>query len=273
MSSKERYEMQKLLYVWLNKLGRRSLDSIKTSCDYLVENQHLESSNPIWDIFWPLVYSGVADHTGKGYYALTEPLILKYNTHYYYINYTPASCKVKEVSVGIYLSEKLVNDNGIKEIAIDPKSILKQIPSVDRIVDNYPKSLQDEKELKYFDWKNRIGVAELEKEGLKRFFSNPEKAYIREIPDRTINPDAFAIAYCYGRAISGEGNGTYYSNKKELDVPSFAIPYTLYRVLQLECMAAQHLPERIGYTYKYQGVSNSIVKELNRILCNSIRYE
>ena len=195
MSNKERYEMQKLLYVWLSKLGRRSLDSIKTSCDYLVESHQLTSSNPIWEIFWPLVFSGVADHTGKGYYALTEPLILKFESHYYHINNIPVSEKFKEVSVGIYITEGLKNEYDIKEIDVDSKAILKNYPSVDKVVDNFSKSIQDEKELKYYDWKNRIGVAELEKEGLKRFFSYPAKAYMRELPDRTINPDAFAIAY------------------------------------------------------------------------------
>lgn len=273
MNSKERYELQKLLYVWLSKIGRRSLDSIKTSCDYLVESHCVTSNNPIWDIFWPLVFSGVVDHTGKGYYALTEPLILKYANHYYYINTLPKTGTVKEVSAGIYLLDTLINDCGIKEISVDPKIILKKYPSVDKVVDNFTKSIQDERELKYYDWKNRIGVAELEKEGLKRFFSNPEKAYMRELPDRTINPDAFAIAYCYGRAISGEGNGTYYSSQKRLIMSDFAIPYTLYRVLQLETMASKRLPEKDGKNYVYYGVSAPVVKELNRILCNSIRYE
>ena len=76
MSSKESFELQKLLYVWLSKLGRRSLESIKASCEYLVESHDVTSYNPIWEIFWPLVFSGVADHTGKGYYALTEPIII-----------------------------------------------------------------------------------------------------------------------------------------------------------------------------------------------------
>lgn len=273
MNSTERNAMQHLLYVWLSKLGRRSLDSIKISCDYLIESHHLDAGIPIWEVFWPLVFSGVADHTGKGYYALTEPLIIKYDSHFYYINNVPQTAKFKEVSVGIYYSDYLVNDHDIKEITVDPKAILKKYPAVDAVVDSFTKSIQDEKELKYFDWKNRKGVAELENEGLKRFFSNPEKAYIKELPDRTINPDAFAIAYCYGRAITGEGNGIYNSRHRKLITPSFAIPFTLFRVLQLDTMACKNMPERDGNTYVFNGVSAPVVKELNRILCNSIRYE
>jgi len=266
MSESERYNSQKLLYVWLSKLGRRSLEAIKASCDYLVVSHHITASNPIWEIFWPMVFSGIIDHTGKGYYALTEPLIIKYDSHYYYINNTPNSMNVKEVSIGIYVSDHLENESGIKEIIVQPKTILKRFPSVDKIVDGFAKSLQDEKELRYYDRKTKKGVAELEKEGLKRFFSNPDKAYMRELPDRTINPDSFAIAYCYGRSVSGEGNGTYYSDEKKLVTPSFAIPYTLYRVLQLETMSSKNFPERSGNTYIFKGISASVIKELNRIL-------
>ncbi len=273
MSDKERFELQKLLYVWLSKLGRRSLESIKACCEYLVESHDVTSYNPIWEIFWPLAFSGVADHTGKGYYALTEPIIIDFGTHYYYINNTPKGDNYKEVSVGIYLSEELNNENDFKVIVTDPKAILKKFPSVDIVVDNFPKTIQDEKELKFHDYKNKKGVADLEKDGLKRFFSNPEKAYIREIPDRTINPDAFAIAFCYGRAISGEGNGTYFSKQNKLITPSFAIPYTLFRVLQLQSMSTKTLPIKDGRDYIFYGIPASVVKELNRILCNSISYE
>ena len=197
------------------------------------------------------MFSGVADHTGKGYYALTEPLILKFESHCYHINNIPISEKFKEVSVGIYITEGLKNEYDIKKIEVDPKAILKNYPSVDKVVDNFSKSIQDEKELRYYDWRDRIGVAELEKEGLKRFFSYPAKAYMRELPDRTINPDAFAIAYCYGRVLSGEGNGTYYSEQKKLVTPAFAIPFTLYRVLQLEKMRNDEKENPAGKRRQY----------------------
>lgn len=273
MIDKRKREASFLLYVWLSKLGRRSLESIKTSCDYLVESHNLSVNNSIWELFWPLVFSGVVDHTGKGYYALTEPLILNFHTHYYYINNRPNGCIAEEVSTGILLSDKLVNENGIKDIEVDPKTILKKYPSVDKVVDSFPESLQDPSDLKYYDWKNKKGVARLENDGLKRFFSIPEKVYMRELPDRTIHPDAFAIACTYGKVINNENNGIYYREHKKLVTPSFAIPYTLYRVLQLETMSSRHLPEKINDTIIFNQVSLPVVKELNRILCNSIRYE
>lgn len=273
MTNRDKYEASKLLYIWLSKLGRRSLESIKTSCDYLSESYHLSVSNPIWELFWPMVFSGVIDHTGKGYYALTEPLILDYHTHFYYINNRPIGCKIEEVSIGIYVSDKLVNEHKLREITVEPKVILKKYPSVDKIIDGFSKSLQDEKELRYYNRKNMKGIAELEKDGLKRFFSIPEKVYMRELPDRTINPDAFALAYCYGRVINKESNGTYYLDQKQLVTPSFALPFMLYRVLQLETMTSRHFPKIKGDVYIFDGVSMGVVKELNRIFCNSIRYE
>lgn len=272
MNDVEIYEVQMLLYVWLNKLGRRSLESIKASCNYLAEIHQITTKYPIWDIFWPLVFSGVVDHTGKGYYALTEPIILKYATHYFYINNVPTSDNYKELSVGIFISDNLKNEHNIKVITTNPKAILRQFPSVDKVVDGFSKSIQDETELKYYDWKNKKGVAQL-KDGRKFFYSDPDKAYLRELPDRTVNPEAFAIAYCYGRTVSGEGNGHYYVNQKKLIMPSFAIPFTLFRALQLEIMASRMLPQREGDTYIFDGISAPIVKELNRILCNSIIYE
>ena len=49
------------------------MESIKQNCDYLNEIYHLELRNPIWGIFWPLVFNGVIDHVGNGFYALSEP--------------------------------------------------------------------------------------------------------------------------------------------------------------------------------------------------------
>ena len=60
---------------------------------------------------------------------------------------------------------------------------------------------------------------------------------------------------------------------KKLVTPSFALPYTLYRVLQLETMSSRILPKKDGREYIFDGVSTTVVKELNRILCNSISYE
>lgn len=162
-------QAQQLLYVWISNFDKRSLVSIKQSCDYLNEICHLKLQNPIWGIFWPLVFNGVIDHAGNGFYALSEPIILDYGTHYYYINVIPHKTESKHVTVGISLS-RLFEEVGCKTMRPSAIAILKSFPCIKDIVDAFPKTLEDESNLKYANWKSRRGLAELDKEGLTRFF-------------------------------------------------------------------------------------------------------
>ena len=47
----------------------------------------------------------------------------------------------------------------------------------------------------------------------------------------------------------------------------------IYRVLLIECMAFKKLPRRVEYSYVFENIPFDIIKQLNRILCNSIDYE
>lgn len=266
-------ELQNLLYIWMSKFEKRSLENIKAHCDFLNKSYNLNLSYPNWSIFWPLVFHGLIDHVGKGYYALTTPIIIDYNTHFIYINNTPNTHSFQELTTGIYLSEYIENPRNFSVIKIKPLSILKKYPSVKDIVDSFPKSLREEKDLKYYNWNARRGIAKLDSDGLSRYFSIPEELYMREIPDRTINPEAFAIAYCYSRAINNELNGTYNKDTKVLCIPSFAFPYLLYRTLLFHSLSNGIIPKTNGKYYSFIDVPQSYVKQLNRILCNSITYE
>lgn len=261
---------QELLYIWISKFNKRSLISIKKNCEHLNEAMNLQFSNPMWGIFWPLVFNGVVDHIGDGYYALTNPIVLEYDTHSYYINAEPVSQSGKSVAVGITECD-FKEEHGYKTMSPSALCILKTFPCVKDVVDNFRHvTLQDESELKYL-CKGR-GLAEL-KNGLKRFFSIPEKTDIRELPSREINPEAYAIAYSLTRIENDESNGSYNKDKKILLMPTFALPFMLYRVLMLECMASRKLPYRQHHQYVFENISLETVKQLNRILCNSIRYE
>lgn len=264
--------VQQLLYVWISKFDKRSLESIKQSCDYLNEIYHLELQNPIWGIFWPLVFNGVIDHIGNGFYALSEPIVLDYGTHFYYINVFPQKVKSEYVSVGITLSETF-EEVECKTMRPSAITILKSYPCIKDVVDAFPKSLEDESNLKYVNWKSRRGLAELEKEGLTRYFSLPEQLYLRQLPSRAINPEAFAISYCLTRAINNELNGKYNAATHQLTMPSFAMPFMVYRVLLLECMASKQLPQKQVSDYIFENISTRTIKQLNRIFCNSIQYE
>ena len=262
---------QQLLYTWISHFEKRSLESIRQNCDYLNTIYSLQLANPIWGIFWPLVFNGVIDHIGNGYYALSDSIVLDYGTHSYYVNALPDAPKSEMACVGIELIDSVIPTE-YKVVHPSALAILKNYPCIKDVVDYFPKTLQDESELKYVDWKSKRGLAEFEN-GFTRFFSLPESLYIRELPSRNINPDAYAIAYCLTRAINGTGNGSYNKTSKTLKMPYFAMPCMLYRGLLLECMAFKQLPQIKDNNYVFENISSGIIKQLNRILCNSIQYE
>lgn len=263
---------QRLLYVWISNFDKRSLESIKQNCDYLNEIYHLELQNPIWGIFWPLVFNGVIDHAGNGFYALSEPIVLDYGTHFYYINVFPQKVKSEHVVVGITLSETF-EEVECKAMHPSAVAILKSYPCIKDVVDAFPKSLEDESHLKYVNWKSQRGLAELEKDGLTRYFSLPEQRYLRQLPSKDINPEAYALSYCLTRVVSNELNGKYNDSTHQLTMPSFAMPFMVYRVLLLECMASKQLPRKHDSNYIFENISAGTAKQLNRIFCNSIQYE
>ena len=216
---------QQLLYVWISKFENRSLDSIKQKCDYLNEIFHLELPYPIWGIFWPLVFNGVIDHIGKGYYALSEPIVLNYGTHFYYINVFPKEVNREYVSIGISLSETF-KEVGCKTMRPSATAILKSYPCIKDIVDAFPKSLEDESKLNYVNCKSKRGLAELEEGGLTRYFSLPEQLYLRQLPSREFNPEAYALSYCLTRVVNQELNGKYNTSTQRLTMPSLALNMT-----------------------------------------------
>ncbi len=266
-------ELQDLFYMWMSKFEKRSLENIKVHCDFLNESYDLNLPYPNWNIFWPLVFNGLIDHIGKGYYALTTPVIIDYGSHYVYINYKPNNVKSKQLATGIYLSEIIDNPRDFVVIKVNPLSVLKRFPTVRDVVDSFDKSHRDPKELQYYHRKNGKGIAKLETEGLTRYFSIPEKLYMRKLPSRTINPEAFAIAYSFSRAINNEPNGRYNETTNTLVLPTFALPYLLYRTLLLHSLSDGVIPEVCDKYYIFNNVPASYVRQLNRIFCNSIVYE
>ncbi|MCD8236107.1 MAG: hypothetical protein LUD00_05525 [Prevotellaceae bacterium] len=264
--------VQQLLYVWISNFDKKSLENIKQNCDYLNEIYHLELQNPIWGIFWPLVFNGVIDHLGNGYYTLSEPIVLDYGTHFYYINVFPKEVKSKHVSAGITFSETY-EEVKCKTMCPSAIAILKSYPCIKDVVDKFDVGNEDESNLKYVNWKSKRGLAELEKEGLTRYFSLPEKLYLRQLPSRAINPEAYALSYCLTRVVNNELNGRYNGSTHQLTMPTFAMPFMVYRVLLLECMASKQLPRKQVNNYIFENISTGTVKQLNRIFCNTIQYE
>lgn len=266
-------DLQDILYVWMSKFEKRSLENIKVHCDFLNESYGLNLPYPNWSIFWPLVFNGLIDHIGKGYYALTAPVIIDYGRHFVYIHYKPNNIKSKQLTTGIYLSEELDNPRDFAVIKVNPLSALKRFPTVKDVVDSFGKSQRAPNELEYYHWKSGKGIAKLKADGLTRYFSIPEELYIREIPSRTVNPEAFAIAYCFSRAINNEPNGKYNEATNMLELPTFALPYLIYRTLLLHSLSEGVIPEICDKYYFFNNVPASYVRQLNRIFCNSVIYE
>ena len=268
-------KLQKLILSWLSKHGARSLESIRQNCGFLLGNMDNSqgSLNSVWKLFWPLVYSGVVDHIGNGYYSLTEPLVINYGTHYIYTLKQPKNVDYIELTTGIYLSSCKSSDETQKEVRVNPVTILKKFPSLDKIVESFIDSNQDEQALTYYNRYIRRGIARLGRDGVTRYYSNPEIHYMKEVPDRAVNPEAFSIAYCLSKAINGEPNGFYNVDKKELVMSTFAMPIMIYRVLLLHTLTNKELPTKEFRHYVFKNIEPQMFKELNRIFCKSIRYE
>jgi len=171
------------------------------------------------------------------------------------------------------LSERIDNPRDFAVIKVNPLSALKRFPTVKDVVDSFDKSQRDPKELEYYHWKTGKGIAKLEANGLTRYFSIPDELYLRELPSRSVNPEAFAIAYSFSRAINNIPNGSYNKTTNTLTLPTFALPYILYRTLLLHALSEGAIPEVSDKYYIFNNVPSSYVRQLNRIFLNSIVYE
>ena len=82
-----------------------------------------------------------------------------------------------------------------------------------------------------------------------------------------------SVDYQYSRVVGKKSNGNYDVEQRKLSVNSFRFPIMLYRVLMVASMLEGQCPYKESGNYIFPGISKSIVKELDRIMCKSIRYE
>lgn len=267
------YKAQMLLYKWLTHFERKSYNSINEVCEYLNEVKHLDiHGKPIWKLFFPLVMNGVVDYAGKDSYSVAPPLILTFKSHSYLLNGDTSSCDIN-VPVGYRLLES--NDSQLQfvdNVGISTFALLKSFPAIDDIVKGWNWSTQDETILEYHNLKTHIGVAEI-KNGMSRYFSIPNESFMKEIPSRSANPDAYNIGIYYERIVNNEKNGYYNSSIRELKMCSFGIPFILFRALMIDGLEKKMFPAEEKDVYVFYNISPKVVKELNRILCKSISYE
>lgn len=266
------YKAQLLLYKWLTHFDRKSYNSIKDTCEYLNETENLGiHSNSIWELFFPLVLNGVVDYAGNDYYSVTDPLILDFKNHSYLINGEFPNTDAN-LPVGYQLLQNEHCPQITNRIRMGSLAVLKSFPSINNIIEGWNDSIQDETILEYHNSKTRIGVAEINN-GTSRYFSIPEESLLKEIPSRSINPDAYNIGIYYERVANNDINGKYNRATCELKLYSFGIPFVLYRALMIDGLEKQLFPKKEKGVCVFYNISKAVVKELNRILCNSISYE
>ena len=274
MSDNELYNAQYLLYCWISNFEKRKYAQIKEVCGYLNDAMNMDLGEYPWvGIFYPLLYSGVVDHVGNGYYSFTRPLAIDFDNHLLLINKPVVDKPDPKLPIGWRMVEKKDSVDFGEAIRLNSYSVLKSFPSIDKVVDSWDSSLQDVSELSYHDYRNKIGVAEYKKDGFVRYFSIPQKMYLKEIPSGEINPDAYRIGICLERALNGQGNGFYFKKTKQLVVNIFAFPILLYRALALDGMVEMKTPSIQDDNIIFWNISMQVAKETNRILCKSIVYE
>ena len=274
MNNDATHKAQYLLYSWMSRFEKRSYTQIKEACDFLNTSSELMwGERPIQYLFYPLLNSGVIDHVGKDYYALTRPVAIDYGSHAYLLNNTSYIYTNSDLPIGWQLITDVIIPEEIEKIQINTLAVLKSFPSIDKVVDSWHTSLQDESELSYHDYKNRVGVAEYKSDGFTRYFSIPQKNYMKEMPSRSINPDAYRIGICLERCLTGQENGLYCKKSLVLKVQEFAFPIMLYRTLALDGLKIKSLPLLEDNYIVFENITFPVIKQLNRILYKSIRYE
>lgn len=253
---------------------KRNYESIRKNCEYLDRAYELGlGSYAIWTLFHPLFRTGVLEFAGKDCYALSPTVALENEGHFIYNSQLPQKKSNRTNFTGIYRTENPEDVEGIKIVHFNAEKILKHIPSVKEVIDSYPISIEDLSQAEYYHYKGAKGLTKRVKEGTVRYFCIPELLYQKEVPGRSINPDAFNIAYNYSRSINGIFSGKFYSRHHILEMQSFGLPVTIERILFLESMLCGEPPENNDSYKRFFSIKNGVVRQLNRILCNTIEYE
>lgn len=266
---------QELLLKWM-ACGekKRSYELIRKNCEYLNRAYELElEDNAVWTLFHPMFRTGVIEFAGNDCYALSPTIAIEYNNNFIYNSPLDQKKSNRTKFTGIYKTDNPEDIEGIKIVHFNAENILRHIPSVKDVIDSFPISIEDLTQVEYYHNKGAKGLTKRIKEGAVRYFCIPELLYQREVPGRAINPDAFNIAYSYSRSINGIFSGKFSSRDNMLEMQSFGLPVAIERILFLESMRYGESPENCDRYKRFFPISIGVVKQLNRILCNTIKYE
>lgn len=268
------YKAQSLLLGWMSFKGLVSYNVIKSYCKYLNQQYHLgEDERPAWKIFMPLFIQGNIDTIGDGKFRVTEPLLIKGKCGYVYTNIFNEKYQDETDFPFVYYSNVRPKYDFSIEYTFYAKSILKSIPSIDKIVDNFNRlTINDFTNFDFKCKKKNIGIAKRIDSTAYNYFIYPNRKIV-SIPSWDTAPEANNLAFCYSRVICEESNGSYSSEKNVLRVKKIHFPIILYRILLIESILRGGKPTRDFDYYIFDNISKEIVEELNKILCKSISYE
>ncbi len=258
---------------WMVHKEQANYESIKRFCEYLNKQYSLNEEHPAWAIFFPLFYAGNIDSIRSLYFRVTEPVVVHRKGIYVYTNVFDQPQDVVTPFPFIYSSKVMpeLTENNVCEF--NAISILNYFPTAAEIVNTFQLSLVERSSLLFVDRKSNQGVAYIKDSTPKHYcFVFPNSNKILDIPHWGNQPDVRNLAYCYYRSINeNDNNGTYKLKDKVLSVKHFGFPIMLYRVLLLESLLEGYTPVKENDYYVFPGINASIVKQLNRILSNSIQ--
>lgn len=269
--NKDIEKVQHLLFLWMCHYDKINYDTIKRYCEYLNIQFNLQiTEHPAWTLFLPLFYAGNVDYCGSKSFKVTEPMMISHKRRHLFINKQPSVDGCEKLRPAIYCSEGPQNCE-LKQYTFNGKEILKHFPSVDSIISAFELSPKNDfSDLTFDNAPDQIGIAYT---ASKRYYFVCENRKVVEIPNWSINPDSVNVAYQYSRVLGKKSNGNYDVEQRKLSVNSFRFPIMLYRVLMVASMLEGQCPYKESGNYIFPGISKSIVKELDRILCKSIHYE
>ena len=259
---------QALLHGWLSQRGRVRYQIVKEACEYLNASMQLGLLSPTGSLFWPLMRMGIADFAGSGRYALAPPAILAFKDRAYAINV----CEDRSSTLPIGISICPVNQLPAtpKAQRLSSLSVLKAIPTVQDVVMSWTEVRLNGAELTY-QGRRRLGISKPERAGQMRYFNDPRQRGVREIPSMQANPEAYPVAVCYQQVITGRSNGMYNEGKQMLVMNLYGLPTLLSRALMIDGMAVGRFPSEDGRDIVFYNISKPVVKELNRIMCQTIK--
>ncbi|MBF0649269.1 hypothetical protein IR083_10595 [Dysgonomonas sp. GY75] len=260
---------QELLYLWFKEVGDVRYERIKQTCDYLNLKLELDLEKPIYNIFYPLLYSGTVEFAGNSrYHMAPECIISKHRDSLVVLNPVLTDGLQQTSYIGIYLHKDIDRFNGPNRFNFNLESILGNMPSIDHCV----LSMQEVYDIRRDDFEHYIGVVSRKINDTKKwYFIDCEHNKCYAIPHHSINPDALNIAYSYDRVVKQENNGIYDVKNKELRVPIFHMPIIIYRALMIESLFAESMPYIDNGYYVFKNVNRRAYTELNRIFCESIK--